>query len=356
MQSKNSAGWRFLENFQRSLFFFFWGGRVLHFFVKLLIVEQIEPKQCSWKPFWQKFLHVLINVHLLSIDVTQYFLCEFVKSINATHCNYHSTHTTLHLSDCCWAFSANGPFMFSPRPLTGPCDFLRLEVTAPPLGSECIWQSVEGLRVRLPSIACEWPVYPGFLCLAQLCCWVSSSVHFHSHCITLNLRAEHSFVDGCCKKIPPVSRTISSQPALQIFVVRHSVWLVATALKLHRPVTLSHSDSWACSCRRLGLMASIGRLLFQTSTAARGPRLPFVFPLALLTASRFRQREVHQYMRRCMTERGWGRDKELTCWQRQSLPTKSAADLLLSRSECLHGWTVKQVHRCVLSFHHVLHN
>lgn len=164
------------------------------------------------------------------------------------------------------------------------------------------------------------------------------------------------------RKYPPVSRTISSQPALQIFaaaaapVVRHSVWLVATALKLHRPVTLSHSDSWACSCRRLGLMASIGRLLFQTSTAARGPRLPFVFPLTLLTASRFRQREVHQYMRRCMTEWGWGRDKELTCWQRPSLPTKSAADLLLSRGECLRGWTVKQVHRCVMSFHHVLPN
>lgn len=114
---------------------FFWGGS--SFFVKLLM-EQIEPKQCAWKHLWQNFLHALINVHPLSLDV-RLFLCEFLKCINATHRNYQYTLTTW----SCWAFYVNGPFTISLRPLTSHVT-LRLDGTAPSLGSECIWHSAGG--------------------------------------------------------------------------------------------------------------------------------------------------------------------------------------------------------------------
>lgn len=103
-------------------------------------------------------------------------------------------------------------------------------------------------------------------------------------------------------------------------------------------------------------MASVGGILLRKSPAARGPWLPFVFPRALLTASLFLQCEVHQCMRRGMTERGRGGDKELTCRRRSGLPTKYAADLLLSRSKCLPGQSVKRVRRRVMSIHHVLYD
>lgn len=126
----------------------------------------------------------------------------------------------------------------------------------------------------------------------------------------------------------------------------------------------SLADSWARACRRLGLMAGIGRLLFQTFTAVLGLQLSFVFPLSFWPVP-LCQCDVHQYMQRCMTEwgRGGGGDEEVTCWLRRNPPTAANPRHpqirvwpLLSCSERLHGWVVKQVHRCVTLLEHTVQN
>lgn len=105
------------------------------------------------------------------------FHCEFLKSIKATHHYYQSAkHCTCLTSVVVVVVE---PFLqidtFDSNVTT--C----LEVLAAPLGLACIWRSAHAAAQRNLRVAC-WLRFP-FSCL-----WVSSSVHFHSHCIALNLR------------------------------------------------------------------------------------------------------------------------------------------------------------------------